>query len=70
MATNIKRNYHKVEALTSGQPSGTHSLERLHSYKRGASRPELRERILAGLPSWEDEERALNRLLRAAGKRA
>jgi hypothetical protein len=61
---------HKVESLTSGQPYSQLTFERHHHYRRGESNERLREAILAGLPSWEEENRQLNEQLKAAGQRA
>lgn len=65
----IKMGLHKVEPLTSGQPISRFTLERHHSYTYGKSNPAVREAILANLPSWEDEDRALNQERKAKGLR-
>lgn len=69
MTVNISWHLHRVEPLTSGSPLTRNSLERHHHYRRGESNPALRDAILAGLPSWEEENAQLNAELKKAGKR-
>lgn len=67
LRANTRTGLHKIVDSTMGHAM---TIERPHNYAHGKSNPRLLALLQSQLPSWEEEERELNALLRKQRKSA